>query len=144
MKKKSNNYVKYLCIGLFSVWCSSNAQAMPMNEILSEKFNVQLSLNNVTLKEVIDLLSKQTDVLFSYDKSLETKTVNNISVDVKNENITTILNQVLKGTGIKYEIKDHVVILYTSNSSKPAGTTKSNGTQQKGKKGFRSNKRQKW
>ena len=134
MKKKSNNYVKYLCIGLFSVWCSSNAQAMPMNEILNEKFNVQLSLNNVTLKEVIDLLSKQTDVLFSYDKSLETKTVNNISVDVKNENITTILNQVLKGTGIKYEIKDHVVILYTSNSSKPAGTTKSNGTQQKAKK----------
>ncbi|WP_321518923.1 SusC/RagA family TonB-linked outer membrane protein [uncultured Bacteroides sp.] len=134
MKKKSNNYVKYLCIGLFSVWCSSNAQAMPMNEILNEKFNVQLSLNNVTLKEVIDLLSKQTDVLFSYDKSLETKTVNNISVDVKNENITTILNQVLKGTGIKYEIKDHVVILYTSNSTKPTGTTKSNGAQQKAKK----------
>lgn len=132
MKKKSNSYVKYLYVGLLVGCCSLNAQATPMNEILDGKFNVHISLNRATLKEVIDLLSKQTDIVLSYDKSLETKVVNNVSVDVKNENIATILSQVLKDTGIKYEIKDHVVILYTPNVSKNT-TAKPSAAQQKAK-----------
>ncbi len=136
MKNKSNGYVclKPLCIVLFLVCFGLKAQASQKAEVFNDSFNVNLSLNNVTLKNVIDLLSKQTDVVFSYDKSLETRVVNEVAVNAKNESLNAILDKILKGSGIKYEIKDHVVLLYDSKASKSTRTTKSNATQQKVRK----------
>jgi len=104
------------CAFFSMFWLKSTS--ISKNEVFNDSFNVNLSLNNVTLKNVIDLLSKQTDVVFSYDRSLETRVVNEVSVNAKNESLNVILDKILKGSGIKYEIKDHVVLLYDSKTSK--------------------------
>ena len=66
MKRKSKNFiaVKSLCIGLSLCCMASGAQAAS-NSAFEKKFDVQFSLNQVTLKNVVDMLQEQTDIIFS-------------------------------------------------------------------------------
>ena len=68
MKRKSRNFiaVKNLCIGLSLCCMASGAQAAT-NSAFEKKFDVQFAVNQVTLKNVVELLQEQTDVVFSYD-----------------------------------------------------------------------------
>lgn len=120
MKRKSSSFtsVKHLCVGVSLCCVVAGAQAAPTESAFSERFSVELSLNHVTLKNVVDLLQQQTDVVFSYDHSLEALKVNNVSVKAKNESLESILKQTLKGTGVDYKIEDHIVVLYAANTSK--------------------------
>lgn len=120
MKRKSSSFtsVKHLCVGVSLCCVVAGAQAAPTESAFSERFSVELSLNHVTLKNVVDLLQQQTDVVFSYDHSLETLKVNNVSVKAKNASLESILKQTLKGTGVDYKIEDHIVVLYAANTSK--------------------------
>lgn len=119
MKRKSKNFiaVKSLCIGLSLCCMASGAQAAS-NSAFEKKFDVQFSLNQVTLKNVVDMLQEQTDIVFSYDHALESIKVNNVSVKAKNESIESILKQALKNTGVNYKIENHIVVLYAANTSK--------------------------
>ena len=119
MKRKSRNFiaVKNLCIGLSLCCMASGAQAAT-NSAFEKKFDVQFSVNQVTLKNVVELLQEQTDVVFSYDHTLESIKVNNVSVKAKNKSIESILEQALKGTGVNYKIENHIVVLYAANTSK--------------------------
>lgn len=130
MRRKSSSFtaVKHLCLGVSLCCVVAGAQAAPTESAFSERFSVELSLNHVTLKNVVDLLQQQTDVVFSYDHSLETLRVNNVSVKAKNESLESILKQALKGTGVDYKIEDHIVVLYAANTSK--NNAKANITQQ--------------
>lgn len=119
MKRKSRNFiaVKNLCIGL-SLCCMANGAQAATNSAFEKKFDVQFSVNQVTLKNIVELLQEQTDVVFSYDHTLESIKVNNVSVKAKNESIESILEQALKGTGVNYKIENHIVVLYAANTSK--------------------------
>lgn len=120
MKRKSSSFisVKHLCVGVSLCCVVAGAQAAPTESAFSERFSVELSLNQVTLKNVVDLLQQQTDVVFSYDHSLESLKVNKVSVKAKNESLESILKQALKGTGVNYKVEDHIVVLYAANTSK--------------------------
>lgn len=130
MKRKSSSFisVKHLCVGVSLCCVVAGAQAAPTESAFSERFSVELSLNQVTLKNVVDLLQQQTDVVFSYDHSLEALKVNSVSVKAKNESLESILKQALKGTGVNYKIEDHIVVLYAANTSK--NNAKANVAQQ--------------
>lgn len=120
MKRESSNFIsmKRFCVGASLCCLVTGAQAAPTGSAFSERFNVEFALNQVTLKNVVDLLKQQTDVVFSYDTSLESLKVNSVSVKAKNESLETVLEQALKGTGINYKIEDHIVVLYAANTSK--------------------------
>lgn len=128
-KMKKTIPLKRLCIGLVLCSFMSGSYATPTNTISRQQFDVEIALNNTTLKHVVNALKKQTDVVFSYDTSLESVLVNKVRVSVRDENIESILDQVFNNTSIKYKIDDRIVVLYTE-----AGTVKTNTMQQAAKR----------
>lgn len=120
MKKRFNDLIsmKRLCIGISLCCMVTGGQAAPTSGVIDQRFDVELSLSNTTLKSVVNSLKRQTDIVFSYDTSLESLRVNNVSVRVKDETIDTILEQVFRGTGIKYMIEDRIIFLYSGNKSR--------------------------
>lgn len=109
----------------------TGGQANSLPSAFGQRFDVELSMNNVTLKNVVNSLKKQTDIVFSYDTSIESLSVNNVSINLKNEEIETILDNIFKGTGISYKIQDHIVMLYSISNT---GSLKKSVTQQSPKK----------
>lgn len=126
MKKRaiSRSSVMHWCVGV-SLCCLMIAPAQTTFAAanLNQKFSVELSLTNATLKNVVESLKKQTDIAFAYDLALEGTKVNNVSVKAEQEEIGTILDMVFKGTGIAYRIDDHIVVLYSSSGKKMVQVT---------------------
>lgn len=104
--------MRRLCIGILVCCVVAGVQATPTLGISDQRFSVELSLSYTTLKSVVNSLKQQTEIVFSYDTSLESLRVNNVSVRAKGETMDTILEQIFHGTGIKYMIEDHIVFLY--------------------------------
>lgn len=119
MKKRaiSQSSVMHWCVGI-SLCCLTVApmQTTVAAANLNQKFSVELSLTNATLKNVVESLKRQTDIVFAYDLALEKTRVNNVSVKAEQEDIGTILDMVFRNTGIGYRIDDHIVVLYSSKS----------------------------
>lgn len=82
--------------------------------------NFSLDLHNVTIKEVFKYIENRSEYVFLYssDKNLLTK----VSVTVKEKNIIQILDEILKNTGLTYEIDGKQIIVQekknTSDKSK--------------------------
>ncbi|MCD7977342.1 MAG: SusC/RagA family TonB-linked outer membrane protein [Tannerellaceae bacterium] len=133
MKRRTNDLIpiKRLCVGISLCCLITGAQAAPDFSALDKKFDVQLSLNNATLKSVVNSLNKQTDIVFSYDTSLGSVPVNNVSVNVEDENIEVILDQVFNGTNIEYRIDGQMVVLYSNRKADTPGVS---GIQQSNKR----------
>lgn len=113
---KKMKLFKRFCAGLLFCCMIGAVYAHPSNSAFNQRFDVTLSLNNTTLKNVVNSLKKQTDIVFSYDTSLESVRVNNVNVKVQDAEIETILNQIFNNTNIKYKIEDRIVVLYTEKS----------------------------
>lgn len=133
MKKRMNDLIsiKRLCVGISLCCMVAGAQAAPASSAFDQRFDVELSLNNATLKSVVNSLKQQTDIVFSYDTALEAMLVNSVSVKAENAEIERILDQAFRGTGISYKIEDRIVVLYSGSK---ALSGKSNSTQQSTKK----------
>lgn len=85
-----------------------------MAPIGESKAQVTLKTPNTTLEVVIKKIQKQMNLRFFYDDSLAKVMVNNI--DVKDEKVQNVLNQLLKGKGISFKVKDNVVYLRKENA----------------------------
>lgn len=118
MKKRaiSRSSVMHWCVGI-SLCCMTVApmQTTLAAANLNQKFSVELSLTNATLKHVVESLKRQTDIAFAYDLALEGTKVNNVSVKAEREEIGTILEKVFNGTGIAYRIDGQIVVLYAAD-----------------------------
>jgi TonB-linked SusC/RagA family outer membrane protein len=71
---------------------------------------VSLELSNSTIEKVIETIEQNTDFRFIYninDIDLE----RTISIRVKDESITVVLNKIFKGTTVSYKIEDTQIIL---------------------------------
>lgn len=129
-KKANSSFIsmRQLSIGILYICLTIGVNANPVKSSFEKKFSVEFALNQTTLKNVVDILEQQTNLVFTYDHSIETLKVNSLSIKAENENIESILNQVLKGTEVNYKIEDQIVVLYTDKTSNT--TSKSNVTQQ--------------
>ena len=78
-------------------------------ETHSQNQKVSINKNDVYLNEIIDEIEKQTDFLFIYNNRVETNLKTSIST--KNEQITTVLDKILKDTEIGYRIEGRHIIL---------------------------------
>jgi TonB-linked SusC/RagA family outer membrane protein len=77
---------------------------------------IAVEYEKVALKEVISKIEDQSDYTFFYNNNLvDENTV--ISIKASSDKINHILNKVLKGTGISYEILNNKVILYKGSVS---------------------------
>ena len=76
----------------------------------SQYQKVSLNLKNAGIEEFISAIKKQCDVGFIYDYN-KVKDMPAITIQVKNETITNVLDQALQGTGFQAEIEKNTIII---------------------------------
>ena len=69
--------------------------------VKAQQVRLNLEIENKSLVEVMDLLKEKAGVQFVYSGA-DVKSVNNISVSIKDKNVVEILDIVLKGTNLTY------------------------------------------
>lgn len=73
--------------------------------------DISLKINNVTVKEAIELLKKNTGYSFVFSSS-DLNTRQRVSVSAENATIQEVVNQILKGQkGIDYEIQGKKIVV---------------------------------
>lgn len=87
--------------------------------------NISLNVQNTPLKEVLNQIQKQTDYTFVYNDAL-IGAKNVVTLNVKNENLTTVLDKILTPNAISYKIIDKQIALSPIiENTQPAQTTQS-------------------
>lgn len=81
---------------------------------------VTLTARNATMLEVMDQIEKQTGYSFWLQTDL-LKDRSKVSVKVKNANLTTVLDQLLKKHQLNYTILDKTIVVMPAESSNEAG-----------------------
>lgn len=102
---------QWIRICLFSFIFSSFF--MNISEAYAQDVKLTLKLENVSLRELLTSIEEQTDYRFSFRKSVIDENLK-LSVSKKDSNVTDILNDVLKGTGLSYRIVSHNSIVIES------------------------------
>ena len=77
----------------------------------SQNAKVRIHMNNVKLDKILNEIENQTDYLFIYNNQVDINKI--ISVKVKNEAVAQVLDRILSGTGINYELEGTHIILTT-------------------------------
>ncbi len=84
---------------------------------LSDKDKLTLDLKDVTIKEFLEEIQRQTNLNFVYNAD-QTKMLKHISIQAKDESIKSILNKVLVGAGFTYKIQGNIIMIkYQGNKS---------------------------
>ena len=104
MKKKVSGQMKSLIIFLFAAILCLGARPAA-----AQTARVTIDLRQVKMERVMNEIEKQTRYLFIYDKSLNID--HTVSVVADNLPVTEALGQMVRGTGISYEIKGSNIIL---------------------------------
>ena len=77
----------------------------------SQNAKVSIRMNNVKLDKILNEIENQTDYLFIYNNQVDINKIT--SVKVKNEAVAQVLDRILSGTGINYELECTHIILTT-------------------------------
>lgn len=77
----------------------------------SQNAKVSIRMNNVKLNKILNEIENQTDYLFIYNNQVDINKIT--SVKVKNEAVAQVLDRILSGTGINYELEGTHIILTT-------------------------------
>lgn len=77
----------------------------------SQNAKVSIRMNNVKLDKILNEIENQTDYLFIYNNQVDINKIT--SVKVKNEAVVQVLDRILSGTGINYELEGTHIILTT-------------------------------
>ena len=83
-------------------------------ESFLQEYRVNLNLNKVTIKSVIEEIKKQTNLSFVYNET-DVQGISQLDIKVKDETVEEVLNQVLKDKQLRYEIVDNVIIIRRDN-----------------------------
>ena len=90
-------------LGLFTLlllcWCT-----------LIQAQNVSLNLKNVTVKEALEAVRKQTGKSFFFNVN-DVNMNQRITMNIKDESLEKVLALILEGQQLNYEIKDNHIIL---------------------------------
>jgi TonB-linked SusC/RagA family outer membrane protein len=93
---------------------------------LNAQQKIDLNLKNVSIEKVIKEIEKKTDYSFMFDSSLDL--TEKVSVEYKGESINTILESLLTGKGITYEISGNQIVLKKGNVTRETPKSMVTGT----------------
>ena len=118
--------MKYLCIFLFVFNFGLNAAVHSQNQ------RVSIELKNASIEDLIGAIKSQCDMGFLYDYN-KTKSVKNITVNMRNVLLSDVLVKALAGTGFVAEIENNMIIIKEAplNTQKEARTIKGRVTDNK-------------
>ena len=74
------------------------------SEASAQNVRVTIKMENTAMENVMTEIERQTRYLFGSDKDVDLSV--KVTVDVDNEPLSTALDQMVRGTGISYDIKD--------------------------------------
>lgn len=77
----------------------------------SQNAKVSIRMNNVKLDKILNEIENHNDYLFIYNNQVDINKIT--SVKVKNEAVAQVLDKILSGTGINYELEGTHIILTT-------------------------------
>lgn len=102
---------KKASIATLAMFLAAASPALAVNDAHALYVNLELALNKTTVGTVIQSISRQTGYEFSYDEALLDKEISQVSINVKNEHIESVLKQVFRNTGISFKIVDNRIFL---------------------------------
>jgi len=71
---------------------------------------INLNVKNSTVKEVLQNVEAQSEYYFMYsEKLIDVK--REVSIDIKSQKISEVLDVLFAGTGVTYKVKDRLVLL---------------------------------
>ena len=79
------------------------------SEAFAQNVRVTIRMENTAMENVMTEIERQTRYLFGSDKDVDLSV--KVTVDVDNEPLSTALDQMVRGTGIRYDIKDSYILL---------------------------------
>lgn len=89
----------------------SSTLTMTAATTYSQETKLSLTVENVTIKELLQKIKKQSDFSFFYNNS-ELNDDQLVTLDVKDQTINKILDIVLRNQNLAYEIKDKFILIY--------------------------------
>jgi TonB-linked SusC/RagA family outer membrane protein len=118
-------FIKRCCIILFWVCAvlsyAQSSRANPYQD--SDTIKVTLKVNNVSLKQVLRLIEKQTGLTFALSSAI-VENSRNISIQVQKAPLKDVLRQIFTPTRYAWEIRNKQIIVYPSSQPPPLrGTT---------------------
>lgn len=102
-------FITGLCFALTTISTQPTVAALPQSQ------KITLVVKNVTIKEAIEAIKKQSDYSFFID----TKDVDvhkRVSIDLKNKSVREILDVILQDQHVKYEVKGQHIIISSETS----------------------------
>lgn len=100
------------CIGGFQVSAISYAQTG----------TVSIRVKEASVMSVLQMIEAQSEYTFVYNNE-QMNLLKPVSLDVKNEKITSILDECLKDTELSYELVDRVIVINQRNNAPQATVT---------------------
>lgn len=94
-----------LLVGLTASYAESDAQTSRLN----------LKLKSATVKDVIEEIERQTDLSFMYDNNV-LKVDRKISIDAENETVASVVEKLIFGEDLKYELVSRYIVITSQNS----------------------------
>lgn len=97
-------------------------------ETYSQETFITIESNNLTVKEVLNKIEKESEYIFFYmDNSIDLN--RKVSVKAKQEQVNKILDQVFEGTNTHYYISDRQIIISKDKVSAPIANPQQKGHQ---------------
>lgn len=121
-KLQTNHLFKIMRITLLLAFIS--VFSLKAKDVHSQNARVTLSQVETPLEQVINEIEHQTDYLFIVNSSVDTG--KKVSIKVKDTPVSSVLNQLLKGTNVSYSTEGSYIIL----SQKKFQTDNNNLTQE--------------
>ena len=108
-KKRQKLLQRFLIAQTLFLFLAGPVFSVQANNILHDQ-KLNLVLNGVTLKSALEEIQRQTNLSFVYNER-DLKGINKINIDVENKSADEVLDYLLKGTRLGYEISDGVIII---------------------------------
>lgn len=104
---------KSLCFFIISIFLffSTTASYAVENDVYIHQKSFTVKMESKTVKDVIHYIENNSEFIFMYTQKLLKVLDKKVSIDVEDQNISTIMELLASETGIKYEIKDRQIIL---------------------------------
>lgn len=110
---KKTLFITALCMATLAIAPRSAFAALPQNQ------KITLVVQNVTLKEAIETIKKQSDYSFFIDtEDVDVHKI--VSVNLVDKPVREILNILLDGQHVKYEVKGKHIIITSENMAEQA------------------------
>ena len=114
MKKNINriklmpDFTKCMSLAIFLTF-TSNSNANNSELTYAERTNFTISMENQTLKSVVEWIEKNSQFIFIYDTDLDLS--HRVNIDVHNKPVEEILKQIFSGTNLEYNIRNRQVMI---------------------------------